>query len=186
MKGKNCSILWNTHTLFLRASVSFEKFASLYTRSLSVRNQISPLFWHWWRIAYYDSAYQESCHTQQEVWFEHIYVPRWLNLILSIVISPDCEWKAQAGNICVASFDWSCSGICRSVDRIKEVHRRCGEGENALWNASFWQNTSFLQSLEAPITITQTLWKNKMYLRIHRNVSRKGESGYHCICSKYY
>ncbi|XP_023512498.1 probable beta-1,3-galactosyltransferase 2 isoform X2 [Cucurbita pepo subsp. pepo] len=41
---------------------------------------------------------------------------------------PDCEWKAQAGNICVASFDWSCSGICRSADRIKEVHRRCGEG----------------------------------------------------------
>uniref|UniRef100_A0A6N2N1D3 Hexosyltransferase n=1 Tax=Salix viminalis TaxID=40686 RepID=A0A6N2N1D3_SALVM len=40
---------------------------------------------------------------------------------------PDCEWKAQAGNICVASFDWSCSGICRSADRIKEVHQRCGE-----------------------------------------------------------
>ncbi|KAF5458340.1 hypothetical protein F2P56_022375 [Juglans regia] len=50
---------------------------------------------------------------------------------------PDCEWKAQAGNICVASFDWSCSGICRSADRIKEVHRRCGEGESALWSASF-------------------------------------------------
>lgn len=50
---------------------------------------------------------------------------------------PDCEWKAQAGNICVASFDWSCSGICRSADRIKEVHRRCGEGENALWSATF-------------------------------------------------
>ncbi|XP_024026676.1 probable beta-1,3-galactosyltransferase 2 isoform X1 [Morus notabilis] len=50
---------------------------------------------------------------------------------------PDCEWKAQAGNICVASFDWSCSGICRSADRIKEVHRRCGEGENALWSSSF-------------------------------------------------
>ncbi|XP_048328671.1 probable beta-1,3-galactosyltransferase 2 isoform X1 [Ziziphus jujuba] len=50
---------------------------------------------------------------------------------------PDCEWKAQAGNICVASFDWTCSGICRSADRIKEVHRRCGEGENALWSASF-------------------------------------------------
>ncbi|KAF8043067.1 hypothetical protein BT93_A1421 [Corymbia citriodora subsp. variegata] len=50
---------------------------------------------------------------------------------------PDCEWKAQAGNICVASFDWSCSGICRSVERIKEVHRRCGEGENALWSATF-------------------------------------------------
>ncbi|XP_027345686.1 probable beta-1,3-galactosyltransferase 2 isoform X1 [Abrus precatorius] len=50
---------------------------------------------------------------------------------------PDCEWKAQAGNICVASFDWTCSGICRSAERIKEVHRRCGEGENALWSASF-------------------------------------------------
>lgn len=50
---------------------------------------------------------------------------------------PDCEWKAQAGNICVASFDWSCSGICKSVDRIKEVHRRCGEGEEAVWKAAF-------------------------------------------------
>lgn len=50
---------------------------------------------------------------------------------------PDCEWKAQAGNVCVASFDWTCSGICRSVERMKEVHRRCGEGENALWSAEF-------------------------------------------------
>ncbi|XP_014502371.1 probable beta-1,3-galactosyltransferase 2 isoform X2 [Vigna radiata var. radiata] len=50
---------------------------------------------------------------------------------------PDCEWKAQAGNVCVASFDWSCSGICRSAERIKEVHKRCGEGEKALWSGSF-------------------------------------------------
>ncbi|XP_062017862.1 probable beta-1,3-galactosyltransferase 2 isoform X1 [Rosa rugosa] len=50
---------------------------------------------------------------------------------------PDCEWKAQAGNVCVASFDWTCSGICKSAERIKEVHRRCGEGENALWSAVF-------------------------------------------------
>ncbi|XP_027916158.1 probable beta-1,3-galactosyltransferase 3 isoform X2 [Vigna unguiculata] len=49
---------------------------------------------------------------------------------------PDCEWKAQAGNICVASFDWKCSGICRSVERMKEVHLRCGEDENALWSAT--------------------------------------------------
>jgi hypothetical protein len=48
---------------------------------------------------------------------------------------PDCEWKAQAGNVCVASFDWTCSGICKSVERIKEVHRRCGEGDGAVWNA---------------------------------------------------
>ncbi|MBA0809766.1 hypothetical protein Gohar_025389 [Gossypium harknessii] len=45
----------------------------------------------------------------------------------------DCEWKAQAGNVCVASFDWTCSGICKSVERMKDVHRRCGEGKNALW-----------------------------------------------------
>ncbi|KAI9123607.1 hypothetical protein K1719_004907 [Acacia pycnantha] len=50
---------------------------------------------------------------------------------------PDCEWKAQAGNVCVASFDWRCSGICRSVERLMEVHRRCGEDENALWSTSF-------------------------------------------------
>ncbi|KAJ4789949.1 Hexosyltransferase [Rhynchospora pubera] len=50
---------------------------------------------------------------------------------------PDCEWKAQAGNVCVASFDWSCSGICKSVDKIREVHHRCGEGENVLWNSTF-------------------------------------------------
>ncbi|KAK1308626.1 putative beta-1,3-galactosyltransferase 2 [Acorus calamus] len=50
---------------------------------------------------------------------------------------PDCEWKAQAGNICVASFDWTCSGICKSAERIKEVHQRCGEGEKTLWSAFF-------------------------------------------------
>ncbi|XP_059662476.1 probable beta-1,3-galactosyltransferase 2 [Cornus florida] len=50
---------------------------------------------------------------------------------------PDCEWKAQAGNICAASFDWTCSGICNSAERINEVHRRCGEGENAVWSGGF-------------------------------------------------
>eukprot|EP00249_Psilotum_nudum_P023269 c28812_g2_i2 orf=563-1303(-) len=50
---------------------------------------------------------------------------------------PDCEWKAQAGNPCVASFDWACSGICKSAERIWYVHERCGEGESAVWNATF-------------------------------------------------
>ncbi|KAL5714471.1 Beta-1 [Ranunculus cassubicifolius] len=50
---------------------------------------------------------------------------------------PDCEWKAQAGNVCIASFDWSCSGICKSVERMKEVHSRCGEGDGAVWSAKF-------------------------------------------------
>ncbi|KAK9081890.1 hypothetical protein Syun_030727 [Stephania yunnanensis] len=49
---------------------------------------------------------------------------------------PDCEWKAQAGNVCIASFDWSCSGICKSVEKIKDVHDRCGEGDGAVWSAS--------------------------------------------------
>lgn len=50
---------------------------------------------------------------------------------------PDCEWKAQAGNVCIASFDWSCSGICKSVERIKFVHEKCGEGDGAVWNALY-------------------------------------------------
>ncbi|KAK1554087.1 hypothetical protein Q3G72_007746 [Acer saccharum] len=43
---------------------------------------------------------------------------------------PDCEWKAQAGALCVASFDWSCSGICKSVEKLKSVHEKCGEGDD--------------------------------------------------------
>lgn len=52
-------------------------------------------------------------------------------------LTTDCEWKAQAGNICAASFDWRCSGICNSEGRIWEVHNKCAEGEKALWNATF-------------------------------------------------
>ncbi|XP_024020801.1 beta-1,3-galactosyltransferase 7 isoform X1 [Morus notabilis] len=50
---------------------------------------------------------------------------------------PDCEWKAQAGNVCVASFDWSCSGICKSVEKIKFVHEKCGEGDGTVWSSLF-------------------------------------------------
>ncbi|KNA12884.1 hypothetical protein SOVF_121240 isoform A [Spinacia oleracea] len=49
---------------------------------------------------------------------------------------PDCEWKAQAGNVCVASFDWSCSGICQSVEKMKFVHEKCGEGDDGVWGVS--------------------------------------------------
>ncbi|KAL9437528.1 hypothetical protein AB3S75_023402 [Citrus x aurantiifolia] len=49
----------------------------------------------------------------------------------------DREWKAKAGNACVASFDWSCSGICKSVERMKIVHNSCGEGDGAAWNIDF-------------------------------------------------
>ncbi|KAK6116708.1 hypothetical protein DH2020_049528 [Rehmannia glutinosa] len=47
---------------------------------------------------------------------------------------PDCEFKSLAGNLCVASFDWECSGICKSVERMKKVHSACGEGDGAIWN----------------------------------------------------
>ncbi|KAF8379907.1 hypothetical protein HHK36_027372 [Tetracentron sinense] len=50
---------------------------------------------------------------------------------------PDCEWKAQAGNPCAASFDWNCSGICKSAERMEEVHERCGEGDGAIWHTNF-------------------------------------------------
>ncbi|KAE8652936.1 beta-1,3-galactosyltransferase 7 [Cucumis sativus] len=49
----------------------------------------------------------------------------------------DCELKAQAGNACIASFDWKCSGICESVERMKEIHEKCGEKNDTLWAASF-------------------------------------------------
>eukprot|EP00250_Pteridium_aquilinum_P015930 c22844_g1_i1 orf=483-1625(-) len=50
---------------------------------------------------------------------------------------PDCEWKLQAGHTCVASYDWACSGICKSAERMRSIHQRCGEGDHALWNATF-------------------------------------------------
>jgi len=48
----------------------------------------------------------------------------------------DCEWKKQAGNVCAASFDWSCSGICKSPERMRAIHSACGEGDGAVWSAA--------------------------------------------------
>ncbi|CAH2047968.1 unnamed protein product [Thlaspi arvense] len=49
----------------------------------------------------------------------------------------DCQLNAPTGNVCAASFDWQCSGICRPVERMVEVHRRCGERRDALWSPDF-------------------------------------------------
>lgn len=57
-------------------------------------------------------------------------------IILGLNYLIDCEWKAQEGTVCVASFDWQCSGICKSVERMKTVHNSCGEGNRAVWNWS--------------------------------------------------
>ncbi|KAG9155025.1 hypothetical protein Leryth_012204 [Lithospermum erythrorhizon] len=51
--------------------------------------------------------------------------------------TPDCEWKALAGNPCAASFDWTCSGICKSEERMNAVHQKCSEGDGAIWHSSF-------------------------------------------------
>ncbi|CAN4076528.1 unnamed protein product [Withania somnifera] len=75
---------------------------------------------------------------------EHVSLGAWLiglevehidNRNLCCGTPPECEWKAQAGNVCVASFDWSCSGICKSVERIKHVHAKCSESPATLWGA---------------------------------------------------
>ncbi|CAN7040398.1 unnamed protein product [Brassica oleracea var. botrytis] len=48
----------------------------------------------------------------------------------------DCQLKAMMGDVCAASFDWKCSGICQSAERMADVHERCGEPETALWTSS--------------------------------------------------
>nr|KAJ0218020.1 hypothetical protein LSAT_V11C300151940 [Lactuca sativa] len=50
---------------------------------------------------------------------------------------PECEWKAETGNVCIASFDWSCSGICKSVERMKQVHKKCGENRAIFGTTNF-------------------------------------------------
>ena len=44
--------------------------------------------------------------------------------------------RAEVGDVCVASFDWKCSGVCKSVDRMWLVHAVCGEGDQAVWDAN--------------------------------------------------
>ncbi|KAF9601912.1 hypothetical protein IFM89_023976 [Coptis chinensis] len=70
-------------------------------------------------------------------WFIGLNVEHIDDRTLCCGTPPDCELKAQAGNPCAASFDWSCSGICKSVERMEEVHQRCGEGDAAVWHTRF-------------------------------------------------
>ncbi|CAN7094474.1 unnamed protein product [Brassica rapa subsp. narinosa] len=51
--------------------------------------------------------------------------------------TPDCEMKADAGEVCVASFDWTCSGVCKSVNRMWMVHMICGEDDKAVWDVNY-------------------------------------------------
>jgi hypothetical protein len=51
----------------------------------------------------------------------------WLLILFFLLlwwVGVDCEWKKRAGNMCVASFDWSCSGVCKSVERrMRHIHQ---------------------------------------------------------------
>ncbi|XP_058200423.1 probable beta-1,3-galactosyltransferase 2 [Rhododendron vialii] len=49
----------------------------------------------------------------------------------------ECQFKALIGTACAATYDWSCSGLCRSSERMRGVHYRCAENETALWTAIY-------------------------------------------------
>eukprot|EP00271_Cylindrocystis_brebissonii_P007130 TRINITY_DN2029_c0_g1_i1.p1 TRINITY_DN2029_c0_g1~~TRINITY_DN2029_c0_g1_i1.p1 ORF type:complete len:396 (+),score=67.56 TRINITY_DN2029_c0_g1_i1:947-2134(+) len=38
----------------------------------------------------------------------------------------ECARRRGVGQHCIAVFDWRCSGLCSSADRMAEVHRACG------------------------------------------------------------
>ncbi|KAL9683315.1 hypothetical protein QQ045_015135 [Rhodiola kirilowii] len=48
-----------------------------------------------------------------------------------------CYVRRLAGESCIAVFDWGCSGLCRSTDRMSTVHKICGEDKTQLWNIKF-------------------------------------------------
>lgn len=68
------------------------------------------------------------------VFVSHVCTLHTTNEELQTVLCVDCEWKQQAGNVFVASFDWSCSGVCKSLETMEVVHSLCGEGDGAIWN----------------------------------------------------
>ncbi|KVI01093.1 Glycosyl transferase, family 31 [Cynara cardunculus var. scolymus] len=67
--------------------------------------------------------------TAVETWDADFYVKVDDDVHVNIV----CEWKNLIGHTCVATLDWACSGICNSQERIRDVHKRCSEDENDLW-----------------------------------------------------
>ena len=56
---------------------------------------------------------------------------------LCCATSPNCKWKKQSGNVCAAFFDWSCSGICKSVDGMRAIHNARSDGDGAVWTSNF-------------------------------------------------
>ncbi|XP_040987844.1 beta-1,6-galactosyltransferase GALT31A-like [Juglans microcarpa x Juglans regia] len=77
-------------------------------------------------------------------WFIGLDVEHIDDRSLCCATPPDCEWKAQARNPCAASLDWSCSGICKSV----EEWRRC---TNAVGRAMRLSGTPVSETSRCPL-----------------------------------
>ncbi|XP_050367767.1 probable beta-1,3-galactosyltransferase 2 [Argentina anserina] len=94
-------------------------------------------------LATYISVNQDVLHkyANEDVslgsWFIGLDVDQVDDRRLCCGTPPDCVWQGMSGHTCAASFDWRCSGICRSAERMMDVHQRCGEDKNAVWNARF-------------------------------------------------
>lgn len=58
-------------------------------------------------------------------------------ILLSDILEHTSGVRAQAGNVCVASFDWSYSSICKSTERVKEIHQRNVEKVRSLSGVSY-------------------------------------------------
>ncbi|KAI3442588.1 Hexosyltransferase [Psidium guajava] len=75
---------------------------------------------------------------------------------------PDCALKAEAGNVCVAAFDWSCSGICKSVERMRRF-TACAGKETALFGIFICDPGSLLKLCLHPTHRRRRRRRKKFY-----------------------
>ncbi|XP_078165081.1 putative beta-1,3-galactosyltransferase 8 isoform X2 [Carex rostrata] len=63
--------------------------------------------------------------------------------------TPECVSRARNGKVCVASFDWNCTGLCSSVERMEDVHQRCGEANlKQIWMMSYDNKTKDSENIK--------------------------------------
>ncbi|WZZ54772.1 hypothetical protein YC2023_054879 [Brassica napus] len=67
--------------------------------------------------------------------------------ITKFAMCQDIKSILADGNICVAAFDSTCSGICRSADPIVEVNMQCVDLEIIIWKLHF---EAFPQHINRP------------------------------------
>ncbi|KAH7837947.1 hypothetical protein Vadar_020003 [Vaccinium darrowii] len=94
-------------------------------------------------LAYYISKNQKLLHkyANEDVslgaWFIGLEVEHVDEKRLCCGSTSECQFKALMGTACAATYDWSCSGLCRSSERMRGVHYRCAENETALWTSIY-------------------------------------------------